>query len=51
MSKALKELAGVTDAKVDVGSAVVTYEPGQVSEEMIKGAVADAGYQVVDVTA
>lgn len=49
VSKALKGLPGVEDAKVEIGSAVVQYDPTQVTVEKLKGAIQDQGYDVVGV--
>ena len=48
VAKALKEVAGVQDAVVDLqkGEAVVTYDDAAVSKEKLSFAVVDAGYQV-----
>lgn len=51
VSKALKGLTGVADAQVEIGSAVVTYDPGQVGLEKIKEAVSEEGYEVVGASA
>ncbi len=45
VTKALKELDGVTVEKVAVGSATVSYDPGATSVEQITRAVEDAGYE------
>ncbi|MCG0239090.1 MAG: cation transporter [Firmicutes bacterium] len=47
VTEALKGLAGVTDAEVSIGSATVTFDPGQVSLDRIKAAVEEEGYRVV----
>ena len=44
VSEALRELPGVTVERVAIGSAAVSYEPGQVSVDDITLAVEDAGY-------
>ena len=48
VAKALKEVAGVQDAVVDLqkGEAVVTYDDAAVSKEKLSFAVVEAGYQV-----
>jgi copper ion binding protein len=49
VSKALKGVAGVQDAQVDLqkGEAVVTYDEANVTQEKLAFAVVDAGYKVV----
>jgi copper chaperone len=49
VQKALKSVAGVQDAKVDLekAQAAVTYEEGKVSLDQLATAVVDAGYKVV----
>lgn len=49
VEKALKGIAGVQDAEVDLAakSVAVTYDPGKVGREDLAKAVADAGYDVV----
>jgi copper ion binding protein len=44
VSDALGELPGVSVEAVRIGSAQITYEPAQVSQEQIVLAVEDAGY-------
>jgi copper chaperone len=44
VSKALKDLEGVTIENVGIGSATVSYDPGATSAEQIARAVQDAGY-------
>ncbi|BCV23103.1 copper ion binding protein [Moorella sp. Hama-1] len=48
VEKALKNLAGVTDATVDLGAktARVTYDSSKVDIEAMKKAVSAAGYEV-----
>ncbi|MGI9860742.1 copper ion binding protein [Moorella naiadis] len=48
VEKALKNLAGVTGATVDLGAktARVTYDAGKVDIEAMRKAVSDAGYEV-----
>ena len=50
VEKALKAVAGVADAKVDLDAktAAVTLS-GQVADDVLTAAVAEAGYQVVGV--
>jgi copper chaperone len=45
VTKALKDLDGVTVENVSVGSATVSYDPGVTSVEQITRAVGDAGYE------
>ncbi|MFN2565902.1 MAG: heavy-metal-associated domain-containing protein [Gemmatimonadaceae bacterium] len=45
VTKALKDLDGVTVEKVAVGSATVSYDAGTTSLEQITDAVAEAGYE------
>jgi copper chaperone len=45
VTKALKDLDGVTVENVAVGSATVSYDPGATSVEQITRAVEDAGYE------
>jgi copper chaperone len=45
VTKALKDLDGVTVEKVAVGSATVSYDPAATSVEQITRAVEDAGYE------
>ncbi|RBW70169.1 copper chaperone CopZ [Bacillus taeanensis] len=49
VTNALKELEGVKNVEVDLqaGKANVEYEEGKVSEESMKEAVEDQGYDVV----
>jgi len=49
VEKAVQGLAGVSEVKVDLaGKKVeVEYEPGKVTEEEIKNAIEDQGYEVV----
>jgi copper chaperone len=49
VTNALKELDGVKNVEVDLqaGKATVEYEEGKVSEENMKEAVEDQGYDVV----
>ena len=44
VSEALRDLPGVSVEGVQIGSAVVDYEPAQVSPDQIVLAVEDAGY-------
>ena len=49
VTKALKGLSGVQDAKVDLqkAEAAVTYDDAKVNAEKMAAAVVDAGYKVV----
>lgn len=49
VTKALKSVAGVQDAKVDLqkGEAVVTYDDSKVTPEKLSFAVVEAGYKVI----
>ena len=49
VAKALKQVPGVQDARVDLqkGEAVVTYDDVLVTHEKLTLAVVDAGYKVV----
>ena len=49
VAKALKAVAGVQDAQVDLkkGEAVVTYDDPSVTKEKLSVAVVDAGYKIV----
>lgn len=47
VTKALKEIPGVADAKVEIGAAEVTYDPEKATVEAMKAAVAEEGYEVV----
>lgn len=49
VTKALKALPGVLDTKVEIGSAIVTYEAEKASLDKIKEAVEEAGYDVTGV--
>jgi copper chaperone CopZ len=44
VQSALRDVPGVTVTHVEVGSAIVEYDPGQVPEDRITSAVSDAGY-------
>ena len=46
VQRALSGLEGLTVTKVDVGSAVVEYDPAAVPEDRIRSAVREAGYEV-----
>lgn len=50
VEQALKTLAGVNEAVVDLGSHNVTidYDPGVAKLEQLVAAIKDAGYDVVD---
>ncbi|HYA86659.1 MAG TPA: copper ion binding protein [Nitrospirota bacterium] len=49
VSKALKAVTGVQDAKVDLqkAEAAVTFDESKVAPEKLSAAVVDAGYKVV----
>lgn len=49
VTKALTSLSGVESVDVDVagGTATVSFDPAQVSEEAMRAAVEEAGYEVV----
>ena len=47
VQKSLKALDGVQVEQVQIGSAVVSYDPGAVSPDRIREAVEDEGYNVV----
>ena len=44
VQSALHDIPGVTVKQVEIGSAIVEYDPGEVPEERITGTVSDAGY-------
>lgn len=46
VQKALAAVPGVEATKVEIGKATVTYDPAQASLDALRGAVANAGYQV-----
>lgn len=46
VQKALARVEGVHVDQVEIGSARVSYEPGQVSPQRIREAVEDAGFDV-----
>ena len=48
VDSALKDLKGVVSAKVAVGEAVID---GNVSEELVKETIEDAGYDVEEISA
>lgn len=52
VTKALKSVAGVQDATVDLqkGEAVVTYDDSKVTLEKLSFAVVEAGYKVISGT-
>lgn len=47
VNRALKGLQGVDDLKVNIGSAVLSYDPAQVTLTTIKEAVEEEGYPVL----
>ena len=46
VSSALAAIDGVQVEQVQIGSAVVQYDPGKVSADRLRDAVADEGYEV-----
>lgn len=44
--KELEKIQGVRVDNVEIGKATVTYEPGYVSDNTIRGAIEEAGYEV-----
>jgi copper chaperone len=46
VDQVLKGLAGVQVERVDVGSAIVSYDPATVTPEQIREAVSEEGYEV-----
>jgi copper chaperone len=51
VDQALKALPGVQVDRVEVGSAVVGYDPAQIKPEQIASAISEEGYQVSRVEA
>jgi copper chaperone CopZ len=50
VEKALKALSGVTDAKVDLANKNVMIEiNGSIEDSVLKEAIDDAGYDVIDI--
>jgi copper chaperone CopZ len=47
VTEALQQVPGVQVEHVEIGTAVVDYEPGQATEEAIVDAVNDEGYAAV----
>lgn len=47
VTEALSKVPGVTVEKVEVGHAVVAYEPSDTAEQSILDAVNDEGYEAV----
>lgn len=47
VNKALKDLPGLADLDVKIGSASFSYDPAKVTVEQIKEAIEEEGYQVV----
>ena len=43
---ALAKVPGVVEAQVTVGSATISYDPARTSPDVLRGAVAKAGYAV-----
>jgi copper chaperone len=50
VSRVLKALPGVTDAQVSLtpGRATVTFDPAKTNAQALRGAIEDAGYDVVE---
>lgn len=46
VEEALSDVEGVTVLGVEVGTAEVTYDPVQVSEDQLVAAIDDAGYDI-----
>ena len=46
VQSALAKVPGVIEAQVKVGSATISYDPARTSPEVLRGAVAQAGYAV-----
>lgn len=46
VDRALKSLSGVQIEQIDIGSAVVAYDPAAVKPEQIQEAISDEGYEV-----
>lgn len=46
VQRALKSVAGVADADVTIGSAIVRFDPAAATIEQIRDAVQEAGYEV-----
>jgi copper chaperone len=47
LREALSKIPELNVEEVKIGSAWIKYEPGQVTEEQLKSAVSDAGYELV----
>lgn len=47
VKRALKSLAGVDEATVEIGKAVVSYDPAKAGVDEMKKAIAEEGYEVV----
>ncbi|BDG61392.1 cation transporter [Caldinitratiruptor microaerophilus] len=47
VKRALKSVAGVDGATVEIGKAVVSYDPAKAGIEEMKKAIAEEGYEVV----
>jgi copper chaperone len=46
VDQALRSLPGVEVEKVDVGSAVIAYDPALVQPQQIEQAIAEEGYEI-----
>lgn len=46
VEQVLKGLPGVQIERVDVGSAIVSYDPASVTPELIREAVSEEGYEI-----
>ncbi len=48
MSRALSNLGGVSEVSVDLASrkVIVSYDPAKISEQDLKGAIMETGYDV-----
>lgn len=49
VDKALNSIEGVREVKVDLGSNSATLNPGSVSDDVLKAAVSEAGYDVTEI--
>ena len=50
VTKALKEVSGVTSAVVDLATKKAVVEGGALDDAAMKAAVADAGYEIVAIS-
>jgi copper chaperone CopZ len=46
VKKALDQLPGVTESKVEIGSAFIVYDPAKIDKSELSKAVENAGYKV-----